>query len=579
MADVFDLIPPQHAYLAQRCPVAAQLAFDSSLEVLPAATTEAERARIDAGTEFERRMFESIATIHGDAVVVVEMNDTRDRLQAATVSAMVSGASIVLGGWLPDDVEARRTGRPDILLRFDSGWLPIDVKHHGAVIASDLGSERRTGLSDLWPDKAQVMPGVALSERARSDSLQLAHYWRLLEACGLAANAPVGGIVASDGYVWWIDLAEPRWKRRSLSALDLYDREFQLRLGVISRQLERNDDPNVNPLVIPLRKTECKSCKWQQVCGEELAEGDSVSLLPGVSWPNALRLIQQGVKTRKDLARLDWNTAWLMHGDVSGSTHVDVVEILKASEQANPSTELSHFLGRQKKVRLDRLAALNMTAVGDLVQLDGHTGALSRVKVGYLPGLIDQSRAAVAGQAFLARGKDAIEVPRADVEVDVDMESCEGRVYLWGTWTRRDASTSGNAGYRPFFSWAPLDSDLEVEVFSQFWDWLLQTRNSTVESGGTFAAYCYSSAENTQMRRIVDQSASGPNRNDVEEFIASSEWVDLHAVVKDQVVTGAGFGLKEIAPIAGFHWRDEDPGGDQSTVWYERAVRDRKSVV
>lgn len=24
--------------------------------------------------------------------------------------------------------------------------------------------------------------------------------------------------------------------------------------------------------------------------------------------------------------------------------------------------------------------------------------------------------------------------------------------------------------------------------------------------------------------------------------------------------------------MAGFQWRDEDPGGDQSTVWYERAV-------
>jgi predicted RecB family nuclease len=58
----------------------------------------------------------------------------------------------------------------------------------------------------------------------------------------------------------------------------------------------------------------------------------------------------------------------------------------------------------------------------------------------------------------------------------------------------------------------------------------------------------------------------------VEAFIGSEHWVDLHAVIKNQLITGSGLGLKEVAPLAGFEWRDDDPGGDQSMVWYDRAV-------
>ena len=573
---MFDHLPLLDAYVAKRCPVAAQLTFDSSLEVLPVPPTEAEQARMDAGAEFERTIFETIVSLQGEAVSVVERTRSRDRAQAATARAMATGSSIVLGGWLPDDVDSRRTGRPDLLLQVDGGWIPIDVKHHGVVTPSDRSSERRSDLKDLWPEKALVMPGVELSGHALSDALQLAHYWRLLEACGHAADTPLGGIIGSDGGVWWIDLAEPRWRRQSISALDLYDSEFRLRLDVIARQIERNVDPAVSPLVIPLRKAECPSCGWRQVCGHQLAEVDSVSLVPNLTWPNALRLIRHGVASRADLARLDWDTAWLMHGDAPGEMQVDATEVLGATESADPSAELTEVLGRRKKARLTRLAKLRMTTVGDLDRLDLHTAALSGVKVGYLPGLIDQARAAVTTRVFRSRGVGSVEVPRADVEVDVDMESCESGVYLWGTWT----SSGGRVvGYEPFVDWAPLNGDVEAELFARFWDWLLQLRQTTIGQGGTFAAYCYSSAENTQMRRIAAGSGIEPSLDQVESFIARSEWVDLLAVVRGQLVTGTGLGLKQVAPIAGFHWRDEDPGGDQSTVWYERAVAHPDPVV
>jgi len=63
-----------------------------------------------------------------------------------------------------------------------------------------------------------------------------------------------------------------------------------------------------------------------------------------------------------------------------------------------------------------------------------------------------------------------------------------------------------------------------------------------------------------------------PTVAEVERFIASDEWVDLFRVVKAQLISPAGHGLKVVAPMAGFHWRDEDSDGEASLGFYREAV-------
>lgn len=168
-------------------------------------------------------------------------------------------------------------------------------------------------------------------------------------------------------------------------------------------------------------------------------------------------------------------------------------------------------------------------------------------------------------------------VQRADVEVDVDMESYGERgAYLWGTLLTDNRTPHEPVLYRPFGTWDPLPSSEEGLAFGRFWSWLMERRAMAHEAGRSFAAYCYSEqAENRWLRASADRFAGMPGvplRDDVEAFIASDEWVDIYQAVNTNFICPNGKGLKRIAPVAGFGWQDAEAGGEASMEWYAAAV-------
>ncbi|GLZ41287.1 recombinase RecB [Actinokineospora sp. NBRC 105648] len=263
-----------------------------------------------------------------------------------------------------------------------------------------------------------------------------------------------------------------------------------------------------HPLAEPSRIVECRSCPWWQVCEAALLDARDVSLV--VRGEDAGMLRAAGVTTVDELALVD-------PGD----------------------RDLPPLVG----MPLDDAVGLARAWLADLT---------------------------------VVRRTVSVGVPRADVEVDVDMESFgDAGAYLWGA-LLSGADVGEPHGYRAFVSWEPLPTDDEARSFAEFWQWLSGIRRAAAERGLTFRAYCYNElAENRWLLASVKrfgQYPGMPSRREVLNFIESDQWFDLFGSVREYFLCSHGKGLKTIAPVAGFKWRDPEAGGENSMRWYRDAV-------
>ncbi|KUL23703.1 TM0106 family RecB-like putative nuclease [Actinoplanes awajinensis] len=499
-------------YAAKTCPRAVHNRHDRTVPRQFGPVAPELQQLFDLGNTFESEVLGAWAGLNLPGYAdLSDLDDDKPMHIGATIGAMRAGASVIVGGRLPDDLPGHRTGKPDLLIRAaEGGYHPADIKAH-RVLTKGLDAR-------VSPLHAPSLAAAVRLEDAREhaderDLLQLAHYWRMLAACGHQAAEPWGAIVGTDGaQLVWYDLRLPRFitfsrtsGKAKRSALERYDHEhdFRVRVAAVARQRRgRPDDPE--PLVEPVGHAECTTCEWAPVCVDELPPADLSGELRGaLSVREYLALRESGIRTIEGLASSD------------------------------PDDLLAGAYGREVGHLPQRRHRLRKAAVSAQLARDG---LLLRIKDGPLP-----------------------VVPRADVEIDIDAEwGADDRVYLWGLLV-----TSGGASrYEAFFEPAVTD---EARLTGHCLARLDALAAEAEEQGRSLLVYHYTHPERTRAARFtpVPRGAAQPER-----------WVDLHRLVKDGVESRAGLGLKVIAVHgAGFHWRDDDPGGRQSQDWH-RAARE-----
>lgn len=568
-----SVVVPQGGYIAKQCPVRAQL--NVLQPGIPVEPDEDAQLRMHQGIAFEEEVFAEFQA--ADAAldwIFVSDSLSRDEAVAQTVAAMEEGAGLIAGGWLPVDQAGRRTGKPDLLIRHAGGYVPVDVKHHLTLDAADDAETTVSQLSAPSPDRASSEAGWSLRKR-KDDALQLAHYRRMLQECGHASGSPLAGIIGKERIVVWYDLDAPMWqtpaksdgkKRKIRTSMEVYSFEFAFRLDIAAVAHQHQRDPSVDLLVLPVKRGECASCPWREICNLDLEVGSGdPSLIPGVRFPQWRTLREHGISDRGAVASLHYPTAAL------AAKGVDVSRLMETAESVDPRAPVVELLSRSPK-QLAAVEAAGLATSADVLDaFDSTTAALNGGR--WLAAAIVSARAALGEAPAYARPGRPIALPRrADIEVDVDMENTNDGVYLWGALsTDRTGRGLSRNGYHAFSTWGPLTTESERGAFDEFWEWLSGIRVAAADAGASFAAYCWhEQAENTQMRRIA--AADPQLADEVEQLLASDDWIDLMKVFDRSWTTGGSVGLKAVAPLASFAWPVDGPGGGAAMVHHARMV-------
>lgn len=458
---------------------------------------------------------ERLAGLEG--AVRVPREGTSTQRVGATLSAIEQAAPVVVDPMLPLDVDGHRFGSPDLLVRHAAGYLPVVVQYHATT-------EPRNTTIQVSPADA---PGDlreldGLRYRARygyTDSLLLAHHTRMLQAAGAHAGPLLGAVIGrceldlGDGpdlYLAWVDLEDPIYRdpqdadvRRTV--LERYDDAFarQVEIAQTARTLESAQDPR-RP-VLPIWQNECTTCEFSEHCHAELVADDDASVwfttgqIPREAWTF---LRSTGVRSVQDLAELDtsddapWWPAY--------------VDALVGIADTRARTDLRTL---QRRARL--------LVAGELAEPKN-------------PG-------------------EPIEVPSADVEIDIDMESDPaGLVHLWGVRVRQgqDDSTAQYSG--DIASWSEMTYDDAVALAQQFLDRLRELVAEADADGRSVAIYHWGPVERTKLHGYLGAEACAD---------VTDRFVDLNRTFARQFFTVHGTGLKVVAPAFGFEWHDDDAGG------------------
>ena len=520
----------------------APSAFDLSLRVKEGEDRLADEYK-RLGLVHEEKVLEKVRA-NGLRVHQIDLSETfKSKSQQTAEALMNHDIDIILGANIDEETEVAlkpflgdlhhfdpdRVSRPDLLVRVGANphpmWAPVDVKSHGVSADNKTHTLERANL-DLTPAEEPSVIGRFKKE----DALQLAHYAIHLQNIGLAFTDARAGIIGKDGeFIHWANLDQVRLGRgkNAPSAILVYYENFKFAQDLALTSIAKNKDHAVE--VDSMAKVTpgdygCMRCEFKKVCIKEIEAFDD------------------------------------------GNGHVTLLA------EVTPNFQKAHIPDIDSIAEL-RIAT-NLPAQAEAAKIR------ARVWQTEVPELL--------------KPDEGFEIPEFDIEIDIDLENSQAalfenlgeelpgkdQVYLYG-YGILDRTKVKDWNKAEFTSIINFDDtvEAEIEVLSTMWN-VLKAEVAKAESAGkTIGIFHYSSHEKSWFRKFARSHATVPGTPsllDVDDFM-TKYFVDLLKYSELVALPVTGYGIKKLAPLAGFEWQVSDPGGAESLLKYRESIDEKLS--
>lgn len=227
-----------------------------------------------------------------------------------------------------------------------------------------------------------------------------------------------------------------------------------------------------------------------------------------------------------------------------------------AEDKHDPT--LLFFVGKNKFQLKER----GLNTVRDIANMDIATflkppNRIPRLGKATLERMKQRAEVVLAGKPLIRPG---YVFPQHSLEVyfDIEDDPTQDHTYLFGLVEVRD----GDAGqYKYFLAEQP---DGEEQTVRAFWNYLAKLEKCVI--------YVYSHKERSSLKSLMEKYNLDAAVYDQYLTYEYDMYQDL--VVRYSDWPTYSYGLKRIATMAGFSWRDEDPGGANSIAWYNEFLKD-----
>lgn len=493
------------------------------------------------GDVHEARVIEYLLTKNLE-VLVINKDQGEIEKERETASALLgSTAQIILGACISsvcEDEISKKTGiniadsvrvsRPDLLIRIGEGadgkprWAPVDIKSHEPIKDNKSSKIYLSNWNSLLPSQ-----GIESTARIDlEDAAQLAHYHEHLRTLGLATDEGFVGVIGRDlETIVWAKLAETALglggKDGNAGTDYLY--KFEAAKEVVAASQARQKDPSLPPAAYSAlegdAKFGCSACPFQIICERELNSHDN------------------------------------------GNGHVTLLAGVTKNTQAKYFPDI--------------------TSIRELASTAGLPKPAEKLQI--------QAQAWLSKKPILLDPDKDFLIPEFDIEIDIDLENSmavfqdsgltevEGkdRVYLYG-YGVHDRTVNKDWRSATFDSFADYSNteEGEYQVLLTTWNFLKEKVDSAIAAGKSIGIFHYSSHEKTWWRNFArnhEGKPGVPTLDEVDEFM-NDHFEDLLDYSKQVALGTTGYGIKKLAPKAGFNWAVQDPGGALSLLKYKEAV-------